>query len=321
MERLNRLAVKIFADGADGILALYKNPLIRGFTTNPSLMRKAGVDDYEEFARGLLLRFPTVRFPSRYLPTSRTRWYARRERSPHGDQCERQDPGDEHAAWLQRAGWSSRRFRRGDCAKDLSTGLRDNVNPRALLVVGSITDGQVVREAVAAVDACVHLAAIASVGRFNEDWAGCDAVNQSAFVALLQFVARRPKGRIPLVYVSSAAVYGNSTQLPICETAVARPLSGCGADKLGCESHARAAGEAGGVATFGLRFFNVYGVGQRLESPYAGVRQHFRRPHPAGRAAQHLWRREPKPRFRSRGRRRSSCARGIGAHVDYRPGA
>ena len=60
MERLSRLAVKIFADGADfdGILALYENPLIRGFTTNPSLMRKAGVDDYEEFARRLLAAVP-----------------------------------------------------------------------------------------------------------------------------------------------------------------------------------------------------------------------------------------------------------------------
>ena len=154
---------------------------------------------------------------------------------------------------------------------DLSTGLRDSVNPRALLVVGNITDGQLVREAVAAVDACVHLAAIASVGRFNEDWASCHAVNQSAFVALLQFLARRPKGRIPLVYASSAAVYGNSTQPPICETAVARPVSGYGADKLGCEAHARAAGEASGVETFGLRFFNVYGIGQRPGSPYAGV--------------------------------------------------
>lgn len=56
MEALSRLGVKIFADGADfnGILAMYKNPLIKGFTTNPSLMRKAGVTDYEGFARRLL---------------------------------------------------------------------------------------------------------------------------------------------------------------------------------------------------------------------------------------------------------------------------
>ena len=48
--------VKIFADGADldGILALYKNPLIKGFTTNPTLMRKAGIQDYESFAKDAL---------------------------------------------------------------------------------------------------------------------------------------------------------------------------------------------------------------------------------------------------------------------------
>jgi transaldolase len=52
--------VKIFADGAelDGILALYKNPLIKGFTTNPTLMRKAGIADYEAFARQLLKAVP-----------------------------------------------------------------------------------------------------------------------------------------------------------------------------------------------------------------------------------------------------------------------
>lgn len=52
--------VKIFADGADlaAILALYKNPLIKGFTTNPTLMRKAGIEDYEAFARQLVAAIP-----------------------------------------------------------------------------------------------------------------------------------------------------------------------------------------------------------------------------------------------------------------------
>lgn len=50
------LKVKIYADGADfdGILRLAQNPLIKGFTTNPTLMRKAGVGDYGSFARELL---------------------------------------------------------------------------------------------------------------------------------------------------------------------------------------------------------------------------------------------------------------------------
>ena len=52
--------VKIFADGADldGILALYSNPLIKGFTTNPTLMRKSGIADYEAFAHQLVAAIP-----------------------------------------------------------------------------------------------------------------------------------------------------------------------------------------------------------------------------------------------------------------------
>jgi transaldolase len=50
------LRIKLFADGADKttMLGLYANPLIRGFTTNPTLMRKAGIADYEAFARDIL---------------------------------------------------------------------------------------------------------------------------------------------------------------------------------------------------------------------------------------------------------------------------
>ena len=56
MTEASRLRVKIFADGADvgAMLALAENPLIKGFTTNPTLMRKAGVADYEAFAREAL---------------------------------------------------------------------------------------------------------------------------------------------------------------------------------------------------------------------------------------------------------------------------
>ena len=50
------LKIKLFADGADkaAMLNLYRNPLIKGFTTNPTLMRKAGIVDYEAFARDIL---------------------------------------------------------------------------------------------------------------------------------------------------------------------------------------------------------------------------------------------------------------------------
>ena len=54
------LRIKIFADGADkaGMLEMYRNPLIAGFTTNPTLMRKAGITDFEAFARDILKAIP-----------------------------------------------------------------------------------------------------------------------------------------------------------------------------------------------------------------------------------------------------------------------
>lgn len=60
MKSLSELKVKIFADGADktGILEMYRNPLIKGFTTNPTLMRKAGVSDYQAFAFDILRAIP-----------------------------------------------------------------------------------------------------------------------------------------------------------------------------------------------------------------------------------------------------------------------
>ena len=56
MKQTSELKVKIFADGADlkGIATLAANPLIKGFTTNPTLMRKAGVTDYQSFSHEVL---------------------------------------------------------------------------------------------------------------------------------------------------------------------------------------------------------------------------------------------------------------------------
>ena len=50
------LNVKLFADGADknGMLEMYKNPSISGFTTNPTLMKKAGIKNYKDFALDIL---------------------------------------------------------------------------------------------------------------------------------------------------------------------------------------------------------------------------------------------------------------------------
>jgi transaldolase len=57
---LSDLRTRIFADGAelDGMLAMYREPHIKGFTTNPTLMRKAGVVDYRAFSRQVLAAIP-----------------------------------------------------------------------------------------------------------------------------------------------------------------------------------------------------------------------------------------------------------------------
>jgi transaldolase len=60
MKTVSDLKIAIFADGAEkaGMLEMYAKPYIKGFTTNPTLMRKAGISDYESFAREILQEIP-----------------------------------------------------------------------------------------------------------------------------------------------------------------------------------------------------------------------------------------------------------------------
>ena len=60
MSAIAGLKVKLFADGADlaGMKEMYANPMIKGFTTNPTLMRKAGIQDYKAFAHQVLAAIP-----------------------------------------------------------------------------------------------------------------------------------------------------------------------------------------------------------------------------------------------------------------------
>src|SRR5271154_3745985 len=56
MKKVEDLSVKIFADGADkvGMMEMYAKPFVKGLTTNPTLMRKAGISDYRAFAQDIL---------------------------------------------------------------------------------------------------------------------------------------------------------------------------------------------------------------------------------------------------------------------------
>ncbi|HET6236227.1 MAG TPA: NAD-dependent epimerase/dehydratase family protein [Acetobacteraceae bacterium] len=153
---------------------------------------------------------------------------------------------------------------------DLSTGTRANLPAGVELIEGDIADPATMAEAVAGVDGCFHLAAIASVARGIEDWLGTHRANITGTITLFDAVRHQPKP-VPVVYASSAAVYGDCADLPITEAASKRPLSAYGADKYACELHAVVASHVHAVPTTGLRFFNVYGPRQDPRSPYSGV--------------------------------------------------
>jgi UDP-glucose 4-epimerase len=155
---------------------------------------------------------------------------------------------------------------------DLSTGRHENLPPGAELFEGDISDPFCLDAGLAGVDGCFHLAAIASVARGMTDWAGTNRVNLAGAIHLFETIAKLPDGRRPpVVYASSAAVYGDAPDLPITEASPARPLSAYGADKRAMELHAAVAAHSHGIPTVGLRFFNVYGPLQDPSSPYSGV--------------------------------------------------
>jgi len=155
---------------------------------------------------------------------------------------------------------------------DMSTGRIENKPAAADLIEGDVADPVIVARAMRGMDGCFHLAAIASVERSNLEWRATHRTNLTGSITVFD-AARRAKRThpIPVVYASSAAVYGQCADVPLRETSVTRPLSAYGADKLGSELHGAAAWHVHGVPTTGLRFFNVYGPRQDPTSAYSGV--------------------------------------------------
>lgn len=154
---------------------------------------------------------------------------------------------------------------------NLSSGRLENVPSAAQFIQGDITNFPLVLDLMSQVEGCFHLAAIPSVVLSQKDWVGCTTVNLIGSVTVFEAAKRLlPHKKIPIVYASSAAVYGNLTP-PLPETKNALPLSAYGVDKLSTELHAHIATSSYGIPTVGLRFFNVFGPRQDASSPYSGV--------------------------------------------------
>jgi len=155
---------------------------------------------------------------------------------------------------------------------DLSSGSESRLEDLATLgartVVGDLRDTKARATALEGVDAVVHLAAQGSVPRSVEDPQGTLDVNVHGTNALLEDMAVLGIHRI--VVASSAAVYGDVEGLPHSEDRVGVRQSPYADSKWANEQAVQRRREQGWEA-IALRFFNVYGPGQRSEGPNTGV--------------------------------------------------
>ncbi len=157
---------------------------------------------------------------------------------------------------------------------DLSTGKKENLPPGCELIVGSITEKGDLLKALMGVDGCFHLAAIASVEASVKKWSNTNLINLYGTILLFETIGKMGL-HIPVVYASSASVYGNPAVVPVKETLPLSPLSPYGVDKRGCEQHAQVAWHLYQIPSTGFRIFNTYGPNQDSSSPYSGVVAQF----------------------------------------------
>ncbi|MFN3200568.1 MAG: NAD-dependent epimerase/dehydratase family protein [Bradymonadia bacterium] len=164
---------------------------------------------------------------------------------------------------------------------DLSTGKRDNLAHHGdldsapgqggpvQLFVGSVTDMQAVQAAAEGCALIYHEAAVASVQRTVEAPLETNAVNLGGTLNVLR--AAQAVGATRVVFAGSAAVYGDSDELPLSEGVFPRPMSPYAVEKLASEQYVKVWSQLFGVETVTLRYFNVFGPRQDPSSPYSGV--------------------------------------------------
>jgi UDP-glucose 4-epimerase len=157
---------------------------------------------------------------------------------------------------------------------DLSSGKQENLEGiDARLVKGSILDLKLLKSAFQDANCVFHEAAIASVQRSIEDpiWTG--RVGTEGTLNVL--VAARDSGVRKVVFASSAAVYGDSLELPKREEMCPDPKSPYAVSKLAGEHYCKVFRDLYGLETVVLRYFNVFGPRQDPSSEYSGVISRF----------------------------------------------
>jgi UDP-N-acetylglucosamine 4-epimerase len=160
------------------------------------------------------------------------------------------------------------------CLDNFSTGHYHNIqsfllHPNFKLIEGDIRDFETCERAVLGVDFVLHEAALGSVPRSINDPITTNEVNVSGFLNML--TAARNAGVKRFIYAASSSTYGDSEKLPKIEEVIGKPLSPYAVTKYVNELYADVFSKTYGIATIGLRYFNVFGRNQDPNGAYAAV--------------------------------------------------
>lgn len=169
---------------------------------------------------------------------------------------------------------------RGDSVRvfdNFSTGKRENLaglarenhGGRLELLEADMRDPAQVKDAMSGIEVVFHEAAFVSVLESMEKPQDCFDVNVTGTCTLLE--AARQAGVCRVVIASSAAVYGDSTALPLKEQEAPRPMSAYAVSKCADEMYGALYSRSFGLEVCSLRYFNVYGPRQRPDSMYAAA--------------------------------------------------
>jgi UDP-glucose 4-epimerase len=153
---------------------------------------------------------------------------------------------------------------------NLRSGLKSNLSGlKCQLIVGSVLDRDLVREAMRGVDFVFHLAAMVSVQESVQKPDECDEINVRGTAIVLEEAARARVKK--LIFSSSAAIYGDNPTIPKIESMAAEPKSPYAITKYEGEQQCCTVTDEGRLATVCLRYFNVFGPFQNPASEYAAA--------------------------------------------------
>jgi UDP-glucose 4-epimerase len=153
---------------------------------------------------------------------------------------------------------------------NLRSGFKSNLaGLECQLIVGSILDRDLVREAMQGVDLVFHLAAMVSVQESVQKPNECAEINAGGTAIVLEEAARARAKK--LIFSSSAAIYGDNPTIPKIESMQPQPKSPYATSKGEAERHCHSFTDEGRLATVCLRYFNVFGPYQNPRSEYAAA--------------------------------------------------